>query len=238
MEQSDLLFSNLASEWAKRAARATLSAVGPRNKTVLAELKRLMERPMGEVGSFLAPPVMEALFEWEKADRSISELGLFEDSLIEALNSPPAPHQDRAFHKSWYPYLHQQKAWSALLEDKPRSVIVNTGTASGKTECFLLPVLNDLAKEANNGSVSGVRALFLYPLNALIHSQEERLAAWTAGFGGDLRFCLYNGNTPENPGPLSRSKPSQVLSRKELRADPPHLLVSNATMLEYMLLRQ
>lgn len=233
-----MLFSNLASEWAKRAARATLSAVGPRNKTVLAELKRLMERPMGEVGSFLAPPVMEALFEWEKADRSISELGLFEDSLIEALNSPPAPHQDRAFHKSWYPYLHQQKAWSALLEDKPRSVIVNTGTASGKTECFLLPVLNDLAKEANNGSVSGVRALFLYPLNALIHSQEERLAAWTAGFGGDLRFCLYNGNTPENPGPLSRSKPSQVLSRKELRADPPQLLVTNATMLEYMLLRQ
>ena len=85
----------------------------------------------------------------------------------------------------------------------------------------------------------GVRALFLYPLNALINSQQERLAAWTAGFNGAIRFCLYNGATPESvPSYRQAPRREEVLSRRLLRESPPPILVTNATMLEYMLVRR
>ncbi len=108
-----------------------------------------------------------------------------------------------------------------LQATPPKSVIVSTGTASGKTECFLVTYLGrpyqgmaGFFQEA----ARGVRALFLYPLNALINSQEERLSAWTAGFEGDIRYCLYNGATPENyKSDDTKRKPEQVLSREALR---------------------
>lgn len=62
----------------------------------------------------------------------------------------------------------------------------------------MVPVLEDLYRELHengNNPLVGVRALFLYPLNALINSQRERLDAWTRGFGTGIRYCLYNGNT-------------------------------------------
>ncbi len=64
----------------------------------------------------------------------------------------------------------------------------------------MVPVLEDLYRElrdSSNQPLVGVRALFLYPLNALINSQRERLDAWTSGFGSGIRYCLYNGNTEE-----------------------------------------
>src|SRR3546814_9834070 len=54
-----------------------------------------------------------------------------------------------------------------------------------KTECFLVPMLDDLVREsAEQGPLTGVRALMLYPLNALIASQEKRLTAWTKPLRG------------------------------------------------------
>jgi DEAD/DEAH box helicase domain-containing protein len=130
-------------------------------------------------------------------------------------------------------------AWRALAAEPPQSVIVTSGTGSGKTECFLIPVLNDLARQRRAQTrLQGVQALFLYPLNALINSQRDRLTDWTTGFGKGVRFCLYNGNTPlEVPEDKQRLYPSEVLSRKLLRRDPPPILVTNITMLEYMLVR-
>jgi len=78
----------------------------------------------------------------------------------------------------------------------------------------------------------------LYPLNALISSQEERLAKWFEPFGGKLRYCLYNGETPEKARSATlRSEPWKVGDRTALRANPPPVLVTNITMLEYMLIR-
>src|SRR3546814_20073096 len=63
-----------------------------------------------------------------------------------------------------------------------------------KTECFLVPMLDDLVREsAEQGPLTGVRALMLYPLNALIASQEKRLTAWTKPLRGDVRLDLYQG---------------------------------------------
>lgn len=104
----------------------------------------------------------------------------------------------------------------------------------------MVPILDHLQRlRQQHGRLIGVRALFLYPLNALINNQRNRLRAWTEPFGKDIRFCLYNGNTPEKPGPASqqRDAPSEVLDRKTLRNEPPPILVTNSTMLEYMLVR-
>ena len=79
-----------------------------------------------------------------------------------------------------------------------------------------------------------MRALFLYPLNALIKSQRDRLTAWSEPFGGRIRYCLYNGETPREG---KATCASEVCDRKTLWANPPPILVTNATMLEYMLVR-
>ena len=119
-------------------------------------------------------------------------------------------------------------------------MLVTSGTGSGKTECFLVPILDDLARQAEGEShrLEGVQAIMLYPLNALIASQEERLRAWTAPFGGKLRFALYNGllRDREKAGTYA-ARPEVVPDRKILREAPPPILVTNVTMLEYMLLR-
>ena len=78
----------------------------------------------------------------------------------------------------------------------------------------------------------------LYPLNALIESQRERLSAWTQPFGGRVRYCLYNGDLPRAAKESERRRtPEEVIDRERLRASPPPLLVTNITMLEYMLVR-
>ena len=78
----------------------------------------------------------------------------------------------------------------------------------------------------------------LYPLNALIESQRERLSAWTQPFGGRVRYCLYNGDLARAAKESERRRtPEEVIDRERLRASPPPLLVTNITMLEYMLVR-
>ena len=80
----------------------------------------------------------------------------------------------------------------------------------------------------------------LYPLNALINSQRGNAwSDWTKPFKGDLRFCLYNGETPNDFPAADQAKTlEEVRSRHLLRRDPPPVLVTNITMLEYMLVRK
>jgi ATP-dependent helicase YprA (DUF1998 family) len=77
------------------------------------------------------------------------------------------------------PYQHQADATKLSLVDG-RSLVVMTGTGSGKTECFLLPILGTLARQARSkgrdfGSTPAVRAIVLYPMNALVNDQLGRL---------------------------------------------------------------
>jgi len=190
----------------------------------------------------LAEPVFEATFPWRTIEETMSDLAgeLLKPDLVRSMDAPPAEfRKEYRFPKTRRPYVHQVETWRTLLAPGPRSVVVTSGTGSGKTECFLVPILNDLASSDRARPFDpGVRALFLYPLNALINSQRQRLAAWTAGLGGKARFCLYNGNTPDEvPSWKQAQAPQQVLSRKLLRESPPPILVTNASMLEYMLVR-
>lgn len=231
-------FSNLLPELAIRASRATTSKLGLSNHALHTYLTETFAKEYGQRGTFLADPVFEATFGWEHAERSMESLSgnLLSDSLVAALDAP-GPN---CFPKREKPYRHQLEAWETLLKNEPKSVIVTSGTGSGKTECFMVPILDQLIRqyEETRSKLIGVQALFLYPLNALIQSQQERLNAWTARFNGGVRFCLYNGLTPEKIDALTQKKtPNQILDRTTLRKEPPPLLVTNATMLEYMLVR-
>jgi ATP-dependent helicase YprA (DUF1998 family) len=222
---------------------STLSLVSPASADLREQLSSLLNEPPGAPGSFLAPPVGEALFDWERAPVTMDDLvtrGLLPSDLVSSMDAPPEKYLDDRFARTWQPYRHQVAAWEALSQREPRSVIVTTGTASGKTECFLVPILADLARElrSSRGPLDGVRALFLYPLNALINSQRDRLLAWTHAYGERLRFCLYNGATPHEVPAIEQSEtPSEVRSRKLLHKNPPPILVTNATMLEFMMVR-
>lgn len=234
-------FSTLAEQLSQRAARATLGDRRPSNPALREYLRRRLEELPGGEGSFIGQPVFEALFEYESQDLQLYDVDFLHPTTINLLDAPPRKHADRRFKGSLHPYKHQIEAWRVLKENPTRSAIVSTGTASGKTECFLVPILDDLVREyeeSQRKQLVGIRALFLYPLNALINSQRERLAAWTAGLNGGVRFCLYNGATPDEVSePKQRDVPEEVLSRKVIRATPPPILVTNATMLEYMLVR-
>ncbi len=108
------------------------------------------------------------------------------------------------------PYKHQSEAIRRTLVDE-KNLLVMTGTGSGKTESFLLPILGKFAREAERNpsaflSQKAVRALILYPMNALVNDQLGRLrslfgdprtvALFTAWAGRPARFARYTSRTP------------------------------------------
>ena len=239
-------FQTVIGQLSQRSAEATLSIMGISDPVLRQFLSKQFNEPLGEhSNNFLADPVFEAIFGWEEANLTLDSLAgsLLERSFIDAMDKPPKDLKDYAFQKAWKPYQHQYKSWLKLAESKPQSIVITSGTGSGKTECFMVPVLNDLVRQyeaqTQPESLIGVQALFIYPLNALINSQRDRLRAWTNKFGEGVRFCLYNGNTKEKiQKSVQKQMPNEILSRELLRAESPPLLVTNATMLEYMLVRK
>ena len=106
------------------------------------------------------------------------------------------------------PYDHQASALELALDPPYRDLVVTTGTGSGKTETFLLPILGRMAAEAVGGqsfSTRAVRALLLYPMNALVNDQLGRLrvlfgdnsvARWFTDNGGrPMKFARYTGRS-------------------------------------------
>jgi ATP-dependent helicase YprA (DUF1998 family) len=235
-------FSSLKKQANSRAKEATLSVLGINNPNLRNHLTNKMESDE----PFIQGPVFEQMFGWERNTQfqmqDLVKEGLLSQALVDALDSDK--NKRYAFKKTWSPFAHQYKAWNELLNENVQSRIITSGTGSGKTECFMVPVLQDLYQELNNTKqqLEGVSAIFLYPLNALINSQRERLNAWTQHFNGDIRFCLFNGKTPEyldsKQKQIQKKTPQEVMSREGLRESPAPILVTNGTMLEYMLVRQ
>lgn len=144
-------------------------------------------------------------------------------------------------------YLHQDQAITHIIQHQ-RNTIIATGTGSGKTESFLIPILHHLLNEEQARTLSqpGVRALLLYPMNALANDQLRRLRRVLISCPS-ITFGRYTGETEEEkrraeerfyrqfPGePLL---PNELISRQQIRNAPPHILLTNYAMLEYLLLR-
>ena len=148
-------------------------------------------------------------------------------------------------------YTHQERGVRATHVDGV-NVVVATGTASGKTESFLYPILFELYRQHLAGELEepGVRALILYPMNALANDQRERLGMicrnLSEGMSGfKPTFGQYIGQTPNNASDRWRNAaaraegrlPGELVFRNEMRESPPHILLTNYSMLEYLLIR-
>lgn len=233
-------FSEALEQVAQRAAAAVIAQARLRSRSARASLLGRLSRPAGLGESFLADPVFEAARVWRRADRSLDEMAGqdLREELVAALDAAPtrrwqrSPSPDRPFVA---PFEHQAEAWKSAAQG--RNFMVTSGTGSGKTECFMIPMLNDLLEQSKDRRVAGVQAIILYPLNALIESQKERLGEWMAPFVGRLSYALYNRYMEQELPRLKWPGGAQVPDRKRLRDNPSSVLVTNTTMLEYLLMR-
>ncbi len=142
-------------------------------------------------------------------------------------------------------YQHQEDAMRAALNGQ--NVIVATGTGSGKTEAFLLPILLHLYRTFDDKNrIPGVRALILYPMNALVADQRERLGTVARDLARhqsrfQFSFGQYIGATPDSERDTYREPfdlyPNELGTRREMQENPPDILITNYSMLEYLLIR-
>jgi ATP-dependent helicase YprA (DUF1998 family) len=276
---------------------------------------------LGEAGVIHQRPYLESTPRYRTGKR-FADLGL-DDAALEIFSSVSKPVGDLGLLIHDPPYQHQALSTQLSLVDG-RSLMVMTGTGSGKTECFLLPILGKLAREAKAagerfGQRTAVRAMVLYPMNALVNDQLGRLRllfgdprvvkSFTKWSGRPARFARYTSRTlypgvrtkekdqdrlrpigkyyvrnlelaagPASPqqqaaaqlvGELKKrgkwpAKPDlmawygkgrwhdkdgnfkrcvmrpgdpELITRHEVHAAPPDILVTNYSMLEYMLMR-
>jgi len=133
-------------------------------------------------------------------------------------------------------FRHQEKALE--LGRVGRSFVLTSGTGSGKTEAFLLPVLDGILRRKEQG-VRGVQAIFMYPMNALANDQLERLRRLLRGSGLDISFGLYTGDSDVTTQRL-REEPAENerLTRGAIRRDPPDIILTNYKQLEFLLVRR
>ena len=134
------------------------------------------------------------------------------------------------------PYTHQQRAFARLQGNVRASTLVATGTGSGKTECFLLPILDWCLQQSGQ---PGIKAIVIYPMNALAEDQAKRLAAqiWeNPHLKGKVRAGMYADQEPKNAARTMR--PDDVIrSRRVMHENPPDILLTNYKMLDQLLLR-
>lgn len=204
--------------------------------------------------SLVQGPFLESLPDFEKKGtiRSLINSGVLTPDWQTMDRTGSKEILDRPLH------THQNQAIRQAAQKK--NFIVATGTGSGKTECFLYPIVDRLLRDGDLGE-PGVRAVIVYPLNALANDQLYfRLAPLLLRLLNDpgIRFGRFTGqvrtnasrNEEENrlldnnalrtalsldEGTMALSR-SWALSRAEMLENPPHILITNYAMLEHLLL--
>ena len=134
---SQSYFSEMMEALANRANTGTVSWLGFSNVPLRRHLMDVFSRPYGDTGSFLADPTFEAVFGWTPSNQNMGDLSgnLLSPALVSAMDSPPADlAAEYRFGKDRTPYAHQLRSWEILSEPTPNSLVVTSGTGSGKTE--------------------------------------------------------------------------------------------------------
>ena len=134
------------------------------------------------------------------------------------------------------PYAHQLQAFQRLQPDAPRPTIIATGTGSGKTECFQLPILDWCRQHADQ---PGIKAIVIYPMNALAEDQARRIATriWNSpDLRGRVTAGMYADAEPQDASPFMEQD-DIIRSRRAMHETPPDILLTNYRMLDSLLVR-
>lgn len=157
-------------------------------------------------------------------------------------------------------FKHQEKAFEAISNEY--NCLVSTGTGSGKTESFMLPIINYCLRLRDENAEEGIVAILVYPMNALANDQLDRLRTMLAGSG--ISFGMYVGSTPSDASKIgnierannheekleydSRKKNAkdgvivspfeERLTEAEIEKNPPRILLTNVNQLELLLTRK
>ena len=206
-------------------------------------------------GGLISDLWVEGAFPSKTAPVSLDDLvagGRFNSQLRDVLNSTSAIPGDREL------YTHQLEAIERTQSGMPSqqsAMVVTAGTGAGKTEAFLLPILNDLYDNPPQEK-HGIKCLILYPMNALINDQVDRLYNWLKG-QTQVTLFHFTSETPEDKKRaddqnVSQWEPCRMRTRQEARGleshtgerieeahrgPTPDIVVTNYSMLEYMLCR-
>lgn len=203
------------------------------------ELRKQFETELRKPGVFVKGPYLEVTLPY-KSGHTINELieeGLLTSEMGKLSKNVP-------LHRPLY--VHQETAMRKII-GQSRNLVVATGTGSGKTETFLYPIFDHLLRQHIAGELGpGVRALLLYPMNALANDQMKRLRHILKDYPY-ITFGRYTGETKytrvQAEQHFRRNFPgeplidNELLSREEMRDKPPHILLTNYAMLEYLLMR-
>lgn len=203
----------------------------------------------------LADPEFQKLFEQRLQETPFSKGPFLEvtdafqkgPTILELIEQGelPATFDRLGFHTNRPLYRHQVDSLRKLASGS--NAVVSTGTGSGKTESFLLPVLRELVQQSNDGKLNpGVRAMLIYPMNALANDQIERLRELLRDYP-QITFGSYTGQTEEgyeialqgykNLNDGKEPLPNELICRQQMKQTPPHILVTNYAMLEYLMVR-
>ncbi len=205
------------------------------------ELAEALRRGLAAPGALFRGPFLELNPPYVKGRslRELAQTGVVTESLCQ-LRTDINPSHKRPLPPDRSLYLHQERAIRHILSEG-RNLVVASGTGSGKTECFLLPILHDLLSDP----APGVRALLIYPMNALVNDQLERLRNLLRGTG--ITFGRYTSELAEREKEGRNKAPqaplNEIVSREVMRGysghtpNPPQILITNYAMLEYLLLR-
>ncbi|WP_332760951.1 DEAD/DEAH box helicase [Pseudarthrobacter sp.] len=120
--------------------------------------------------------------------------------------------------------LHKHQADAVEIAAKRQSYVLTTGTGSGKSLAYIVPIVDRVLRE---GSGKGIKAIIVYPMNALANSQMEELSKFLEnGFDGQspVTFARYTGQEKGE-------------AREAILKNPPDILLTNYVMLEYVLTR-
>lgn len=221
----------------------------------LGEIARRIWSGPPEQGGLISDIWVEGAFPSKAAPTSLDDLvraGKFDSRLSDVLDSALAMPKDRKL------YTHQfesiEKASSGTPGNRP-AIVVTAGTGAGKTEAFLLPILNDLYQNPPQEN-QGAKCIILYPMNALVNDQVDRLYTWLRE---QLQVTLFHftSETPENKRQADSQdiplwEPCRMRTRQQARGleshngerieeaqrgPTPDIVITNYSMLEYMLCR-
>lgn len=145
----------------------------------------------------------------------------------------------QCLHPQYDPYLHQLEAFRRI--GSGASTLVATGTGSGKTECFLYPILDYCYRQRRLGN-TGIKAILVYPMNALAADQAKRIAETIHGspeLRNNVTAGMYVGKSAmdEDTASTVMGEHAIISDHKALRRNPPDILLTNYKMLDYLLIR-